>query len=95
MENPDPYQNLGRRVMQIDEVNIIVVVISGGDGSNRKTTSPAAKTSKGFLLMFNIPDEIGTLVRGMNLAAATKAVAIQLCNDQVVGRLRRQVIIQQ
>ena len=62
--------------MQIDEVNIIVVVISSGDGSNRKKTPPAAKTSKGFLLMFNIPDEIGMLARWMNLVATTEAVAI-------------------
>jgi len=62
--------------MQIDEVNIVVIVISGGNGSNGKITSPAAKTSKGFLLMFNIPDEIGTLARWMNLVATTEAVAI-------------------
>jgi len=81
--------------MQIDEVNIIVVVISGGNGSNRKITSLAAKTSKGLLLMFNIPGEIGTLVGWMNLAAASKAFAIQLCNNHVRRRFGRQVILQQ
>jgi len=34
--------------MQIDEVDIIVIVISGGNCSNGKITLPAAKTSKGF-----------------------------------------------
>jgi len=58
--------------MQIDEVNIIVVVVSGGNGSNRKITSLAAKTSKGLLLMFNIPGEIGTPVGWMNLATASE-----------------------
>jgi len=81
--------------MQIDEVDIVVIVVSGGNGSNRKKTSPATKTSKGFLLMFNIADEIGTLVRWVNLVATTEAVAIQLRDDQIVGRFRRQVIVQQ
>jgi len=62
--------------MQIHEVNIVVIVISGGNGSNGKIMLPAVKTSKGFLLMLNIPDEIGTLVRRMSLVATTEAVAI-------------------
>jgi len=81
--------------MQIDEVDIVVIVISGGNGSNGKITLPVAKTSKGFLLMFNIPNKIGTLVRWMNLVATTEAVAIQLRDNQIVGRFRRQVIFQQ
>jgi len=81
--------------MQIDEVNIIVIVTSGGNGSNRKITSLAAKTSKGLLLMFNIPGEIRTLVGWMKLVAATKTFTIQLCNDHVFRRCDRRVIVQQ
>jgi len=41
--------------MKINEVNIIVVVISGGDGSNRKITSPVhyAKSYRPFELFVN------------------------------------------
>jgi len=81
--------------MQIDEIDIVVIFVCSGNGSNRKKTSPAAETSEGLLLMFNITDEIGTLVRWMNLVATSEAVAIQLCHDQITGRLRRQVIVQQ
>jgi len=81
--------------MQIDEFNIIVIVISGGNGSNRKITLLAAKASKGFLLMFNIPCEIGTLVGWMNLTAASETFAIQLRNNHVRRRFGRPVIIQQ
>jgi len=51
--------------MQIDEIDIIIIVIRGGDGTNRKKTSPAAETSEGFLLMFNVANEIGTLVSAL------------------------------
>jgi len=80
--------------MQIDKIDVVVIVVSSGDGSNGKKTSPTAKTSKGFLLMFNIADEIGTLVRWINLVATTEAFAIQLRDDQIVGRFRRQIIVQ-
>jgi len=80
--------------MQIDKIDVIVIVVSSGNGSNGKKTLPTAKTSKGFLLMFNIADEIGTILRWMNLVATTEAFTIQLRNDQIVGRLRRQIIIQ-
>jgi len=79
--------------MQIDEVNVIVVVFGGSNDSNRKITSLAAKTSKGLLLMFNIPGEIRTLVGWMHLAAATKTFTIQLCNDHVFRRWGRRVIV--
>jgi len=97
MENPDPYQNLGLwlGVMQIDEIDIVVIVIRGGDGPNRKKTSPAAKTSEGFLLMFNVADEIGTLVRGVDLVTTTEEVTIQFRHDHIFGRLCGQIIIQQ
>jgi len=79
----------------MDEVNIIIIVISGSDGSNRKMTSLLAKTGKGSLLMFNILDDIRMLARWINCSATAEAVAIQLRNNQVFGRLRGQVIVQQ
>ena len=81
--------------MQIDKIDIVVIFVCSGNGSNGKKTLRAAKTSEGILLMFNITYEIGTLVRWMNLVATSEAVTIQLCDDQIVGRLRRQVIVQQ
>jgi len=79
--------------MQIDEVNIIIIVFGGSNGSNRKKTSLAAKTSKGLLLVFDIPGEIRILVGWMNLAAATKTFTIQLRNDHVFRRFGRRVIV--
>jgi len=81
--------------MQIDKIDIVVIFVCSGNGLNRKKMPPAAKTSESLLLMFNITYEIGTLVRWMNLVATSEAVAIQLRNNQIIGRLRRQVIVQQ
>jgi len=81
--------------MQIDKIDIVILSVRSGNGSNRKKTPPAAKTSEGLLLMFNITYEIGTLVRWINLVATSEAVTIQLRDDQIIGMLRKQVIIQQ
>jgi len=81
--------------MQINKIDIVVISIRSSNGSDRKKTPPAAKTSESLLLMFNITYEIGTLVRWMNCVATSKAIAIQLCDDQIIGRFRRLVIVQQ
>jgi len=75
--------------MQIDKINIVVISVHSGNGSNRKKTLSAAKTSNSLLLMFNITYEIGTLVRWMNRVATSEAIAIQLRDDQIIGRFRR------
>jgi len=81
--------------MQINEIDIVIIVIRGGDGTNRKKTSPAAKTSEGFLLMFNVSDKIGTLVRRADLVTTTETITIQFRHDHIFGRLCRQIVIQQ
>jgi len=72
--------------MQIDKIDIVIISVRSSNCSNRKITSPAAKTSKRLLLMFNITYEIGSLARWMNRVAAVKAIAIQLRDDQIIGR---------
>jgi len=73
--------------MQIDEIDIIVIVILGsGNGPNRKRTLLAAKTSKGFLLLCNIADNIGTFARRMVHVATTKTFPIQFRHDEIISR---------
>jgi len=68
------------RIVQIDEIGIVVVAIGSCNGPNRQRTSLAAKTGKDFLLLRNIPDDIGTFVRRMVNFATSKAPAIQFCH---------------
>jgi len=74
------------RIMQIDEINIIVVAIGSCNGLNRQRTSLAAKTGKDFLLMRNISDDIGTFLRGMVDFATSKAPVIQFRHYEIFSR---------
>jgi len=76
-------------VIEIDEIDIIVIVIFGSsNGPNGKRTSLAAKTSKGLLLLGNIPDDIGTFTRGVVHAATAKTFPIQFRHDKVIRRFK-------
>jgi len=63
--------------------------IEKGNSPNRKRTSFAAKTSKGFLLLGNIADNIGTFVRRVVHAATAKTFSIQFGHDKVIHSFKR------
>jgi len=76
-------------VMQIDEIDLIVIVILGsGNGPNGRRTSLAAKTSKSFLLLCNISDDIRTFTRGMVHIATTKTFPTQFRHDEIISRFK-------
>ena len=74
------------RIVQIDEIDIVVVAIGSRDGPNRQSTSLTAKTGKYFLLLRDISNDVRTFVRGMIDFASSKAPAIQFCHDEIFSR---------
>jgi len=77
------------RIVQIDEIEIVVVAIGSRDGPNRQSTSLTAKTGEYFLLLRDISNDIRTCVRGMINFATSKAPAIQFRHDEVFSRFDR------
>jgi len=81
-------------VIEIDEIDIIVISVFGGsNGPNRKRTPFAAKTSKGFLLLGNIADDIGTFTRRVVCATTAKTFPIQFRHCEVIRSFKRRVIV--
>jgi len=80
-------------VVQLDEIDLIIIIIRGSNGPNRKKMTLATETSESLLLVFNIPGQIGTLAGFMHLAAPTDTVAIQLGDNQVLRRFGGRIII--
>ena len=81
------------RIVQIDEIDIVVVAIGSCNGPNRQRTLLAAKTGKDFLLLRNIPNDIGTFVRGMVNFATSEASSIQFCHYEIFSRFDGRVIV--
>jgi len=81
-------------IVQIDEIDIVIDVIGGGNGPNRKRTLLAAKTSKGFLLLGNIANDIRTFAWGMVHVATTEAFSIQFRHDEIISRLDGGIIVE-
>jgi len=77
-------------VIEINKIDIIVVAIVGSsDSPNRKRTSLAAKTRKGFLLLGNVADNIGTFARRVIHAATAETFSIQFRHDKVICSFKR------